>query len=420
MMKELTQNLKTSRILTILFTILSIHLLEGQISKGGIMIIGFDADGTDHITLAVLESIPNGEIIYITDNEWNGTGWNGTGEGELTWTNNTGSEIAAGTIIEIDASTPAFIEAGFGTLTEGSGSFALSTSGDDIFIFQGSGPESVPTSFITAFSSGPDGTNTLSGTGLTNGIDAIDNNQFTDDDVILYTGSLDCSGGDLVACSTMLATSANYSVEDASGDQSEDGNFPDIPDDNPDDFEFDPPILPIVLNKFEAHLNKSNSVDIIWQTAIEINNDYVVIEHKSNSTKEFEELVLLKGEGNSYKPKDYKWTHKTPDQGVNYYRLVQYDLNGDKEIHPIVFVDVPSILHVYPTYVKDNLVIEFDTEYQKTSEIRIYGRNGDLKDSVKAENEKAINIDCSSYLTGFYNVQVLTDKQISNFRIIKM
>ena len=95
--------------------------------------------------------------------------------------------------------------------------------------------------------------------------------------------------------------------------------------------------LPIELTSFNAILN-SNKVDLTWETATETNNDYFTVE-KSKDGVSFEEILNVKGAGNSTSMIDYMDKDSNPFTGVSYYRLKQTDFNGEHSYSNIVPVE---------------------------------------------------------------------------------
>jgi hypothetical protein len=105
---------------------------SGSFSVGDISIVGFSSDDPDAFSFVNWVNIPNGNTLNFTDNAWTGSALT-TNEGTISWQNNTGAAITPGTVITYVAGT------GFdlGTQSGSSGSFALSTSQDNLFIYEG-------------------------------------------------------------------------------------------------------------------------------------------------------------------------------------------------------------------------------------------------------------------------------------------
>lgn len=85
--------------------------------------------------------------------------------------------------------------------------------------------------------------------------------------------------------------------------------------------------LPIELLSFDASLSQDNKVDIEWVTASELNNEYFNVE-RSNDGINFEPIEKVKGAGNSNKELNYSTIDNDPFDGLNYYRLMQVDFDG--------------------------------------------------------------------------------------------
>lgn len=99
-------------------------------------------------------------------------------------------------------------------------------------------------------------------------------------------------------------------------------------------------VLPIELIDFNASYNvESGEVELDWQTAAEINNDYFLIERSANGFT-FEEVLQLDGAGTSKSELAYNGADPDPLPGLSYYRLTQFDYNGDHESFDLVAVNI--------------------------------------------------------------------------------
>jgi hypothetical protein len=87
--------------------------------------------------------------------------------------------------------------------------------------------------------------------------------------------------------------------------------------------------LPIELINFIPHV-QDNWVNLKWQTASEINNDYFTIE-KSKTASNWIIVTQVNGAGNSSNILSYSTTDQIPYNGISYYRLKQTDFNGQFE-----------------------------------------------------------------------------------------
>ncbi|MEX1132209.1 MAG: hypothetical protein WEC15_03200 [Flavobacteriales bacterium] len=94
--------------------------------------------------------------------------------------------------------------------------------------------------------------------------------------------------------------------------------------------------LPIELVSFtgEAILGKSH---LDWRTASERNNDHFRL-LRSSDLDLWEEIDRIPGAGNSQVEQNYHAVDGNPKAGINYYTLVQVDLDGTESVSPVVVV----------------------------------------------------------------------------------
>ena len=195
-------------------------------TTGDLAFTGFNADGNDGFAFVTLVDIPANTDIWFTDEEWDATTMafaSPTGEGDVVWSHT--ALVPAGTVIDVDglSSTPV---ASLGTIVPGTnGGAGLSSSDEGIYVYLGT--QRAPTVFLTAI------TNSTWGSGagdlpaaLTAGTNALELANAAD--VAAYTGPR-LGQATLAGYLTPLYDLSNWIFDDGSGDQSLDGNAPDIP-----------------------------------------------------------------------------------------------------------------------------------------------------------------------------------------------
>ncbi len=92
--------------------------------------------------------------------------------------------------------------------------------------------------------------------------------------------------------------------------------------------------LPITLLKFEGK-RSNGKVNLHWITLAEKNNDYFRIE-RGNDASSFETRGVVNGSGNSNIIRDYYFSDHDNDETVYYYRLRQFDFNGEAHLSPVI------------------------------------------------------------------------------------
>ncbi len=196
------------------------------LSAGSIAFTSFSADGNDNLAFVALETIAAGTTIYFTDRTWNGTAFTSA---ESVWSWTAGADVAAGTVVTLD-------NVGFGSMTTNVGTATfldttnrgLSATAETVYAYLGT-DGNTPTTFLTAIASRNFTDNgVLTGTGLTEGTNALNLNDNGGIDV----GAFDGARNDQTSYADYRARindAANWITQDGTGDQSIDGTGPDVP-----------------------------------------------------------------------------------------------------------------------------------------------------------------------------------------------
>lgn len=95
--------------------------------------------------------------------------------------------------------------------------------------------------------------------------------------------------------------------------------------------------LPVELESFTATFNEDR-VDFYWKTISERNSDYFAIE-RSKDGSVWDEIMTVQGAGYSTSEIEYFDYDAEPLSGKSFYRLVQYDKNGNVEKFNVVPVE---------------------------------------------------------------------------------
>jgi len=214
-------------------TITNDDVAPAAFGPGDVAFVGFNADGDDNLALVALKALPSGTVLYFSDNEWNGTGWADFNESSfaLTLTAN----VAAGGIIAIDKIGSALsTTSNVGTIasvTGGGTNRGIAGSGEQVYVYIANAASPlVPTAFLAAISNdGFTALGTLDNTGLTVGQTAIDL-AIVDAgaDIGAFNGARS-SAASFAAYLPIINNPTNWGTQDASGDQSADLIFPDVP-----------------------------------------------------------------------------------------------------------------------------------------------------------------------------------------------
>jgi len=129
--------------------------------------------------------------------------------------------------------------------------------------------------------------------------------------------------------------------------------------------------LPVELVSFDVIAQERYDY-IYWVTGSEINNDYFLLEY-SGEDFIYTPIKTFPGAGNSNTPTMYDHKMFNIQPGDRYYRLSQYDFNGDETIYPPTVISRNSIMNEYSYYEFDitgklyNFVTDdfYELEYDK-------------------------------------------------------
>ena len=108
--------------------------------------------------------------------------------------------------------------------------------------------------------------------------------------------------------------------------------------------------VPVELVEFKAKCGDQKDMVISWKTAFEINNDYFSIE-RSQDGRNWNEISQIQGNGQSFQTSEYSFQDYEYLPGSNFYRLVQFDRDGEMKILGITEIecnDIRSELTAYP------------------------------------------------------------------------
>jgi len=89
--------------------------------------------------------------------------------------------------------------------------------------------------------------------------------------------------------------------------------------------------LPIELVSFQANCADNKQVNVTWSTASEHNTSHFIIE-KSRDGQNWKELATIPAAGNSTSLLNYSVMDTEAGDGLNYYRMTQFDIDGENEM----------------------------------------------------------------------------------------
>lgn len=184
--------------------------------------------------------------------------------------------------------------------------------------------------------------------------------------------------------------------------------------------------LPIELLSFTANYN-GQSVDVNWNTATEINNDYFDVERSTDaenfiSIKKFASKAVG---GNSTASLNYAMNDVDVTNGVYYYRLKQTDLDGSISYSGIVSVTIENMNAVFtikPNPTTSTSEIIYYCSGTESASINVYDARGRLIISktincVKGEN--LTSIDLGEQPDGLFYITLTAANNVYTSKLLK-
>lgn len=184
--------------------------------------------------------------------------------------------------------------------------------------------------------------------------------------------------------------------------------------------------LPIELLSFNAKYDGRN-VKVFWSTQTEIENDHFEV-YKSNDGIKFEKLgENVKGAPGGYSnaQRNYELLDKNPSSEMTYYKLRQYDFNGEFKESKIIGIISPMTLKeiaVIPNPVKEIATIIFKTNDEFSTKIKVYDVSG--KEQFTSTIDTQYGINSFSFPTdhlsnGIYFIDISNEVEIQKIKFIK-
>lgn len=180
--------------------------------------------------------------------------------------------------------------------------------------------------------------------------------------------------------------------------------------------------LPIELSKFDVNC-KNEAVEVTWSTFSEVNNEYFLVERSSNM-QTWEQVEIVSGAGNSNMLLSYSITDYRPLNGSSYYRLSQFDYDGQsKTFAPkstnCVADDIQ--ISVFPNPASENInisITQMGNTKAKVEIINVVGVQVFQKEFALQESTQTLSIPCNHLANGTYIVRTQLDDTHTDTRKI--
>ncbi len=178
--------------------------------------------------------------------------------------------------------------------------------------------------------------------------------------------------------------------------------------------------LSVTLTRFDA-IQTDNTITIRWTTSSETNSYYFQIFKLDESGNTLSESERIMAAGFSNSLLNYQWIDENPEDGMNYYKLVETDLNGYLHIYEVISVkfESKSNLKIFPNPTTDFVNIQLG-DYQIKS-FTILDSSGRIVKSIPAQNfdpHNLVSINVSDLKTGYYFLRFEQNFYVETFKLV--
>lgn len=174
--------------------------------------------------------------------------------------------------------------------------------------------------------------------------------------------------------------------------------------------------LPVSLVSFDVRKNETNQVSLEWSTTQETNSDYFEIQHSADGIR-WQDLAHISSQKQSQTLHRYNYTHASPVNGLNYYRLKMVDQDRSFDYSRIRSISIgidTNPVTVFPNPVSERLFIRLDREM--VSEIKIINPAGAMIYNTTTLPDAGI--DLTGLSTGIYFVKIKTAGSVLTKKIV--
>lgn len=181
--------------------------------------------------------------------------------------------------------------------------------------------------------------------------------------------------------------------------------------------------LPVELTDFSATCNE-NLVTVFWTTASESNSDFFLVE-RSRDGVEWETIAEIPAAGNSNVLNHYSF--ETGANGLMYYRLRQFDYNGDNVFYGPISANCKgsseSSIHLFPNPTTGKFIVEvIHVDDDQDAVLQLTDMQGRIIEERTADlltGTNQFHFDINELANATYTFRVITESEYKTIKVIK-
>lgn len=179
--------------------------------------------------------------------------------------------------------------------------------------------------------------------------------------------------------------------------------------------------LPVDLTAFSVKKIGGSTVLLSWTTASEYNNAYFLVQRSIDGVN-YTDLSKVEAKQGGNVEKQYFYTDSKPLNGVNYYRLVQVDLDGATKTYDgraiKIILSQNQLINFYPNPII-NANATFEVIDKSVTKVQLTNISGNVLENVAVLPQVQLyNLSFSKYPSGIYFLRVYNSEGRSEIKKI--
>lgn len=172
--------------------------------------------------------------------------------------------------------------------------------------------------------------------------------------------------------------------------------------------------LPVELAQFSGS-REGREVYLNWTTASELNNDYFLVE-RSKDAVNWSAFDVIQGAGTTTNTVMYNTVDENPFNGVNYYRLRQFDTDGKVHYSDVISVanETTLDLQLFPNPAQSKVIINSANKFNKLTIRDINGKEILIRDNLSINQTY---VDVRDFKNGIYYVSIESPNGVQTERL---
>ena len=176
-----------------------------------------------------------------------------------------------------------------------------------------------------------------------------------------------------------------------------------------------PCTLPVIWGGIEAKKTGSG-IAVLWTTTSEKDNSHFIVEGSADGTN-FTPLGKISSKGNSAEATNYIWNGNA--DGLVYFRIAQYDLDGDLHFSQIVKVETDEVdIYIYPNPSNDEFEISIKNFNDDVVKVVLESSSGQIISEESFSGNSQIKIG-KGLKPGVYIIKVASGDDFFIRKIVK-